>query len=532
MAMRLAEAYLIADQPEKVEEALALAGKIIAGEEGKGSLTVPNGEKDLDCFLRYLAQLAIQRNVAAKYRDGFLRRTDFFGEYRAWEAAEMFRKYVGDLQANPATVTDAPRIWNAILQILQDARQFTGDDKEFAARLDADIAAVQAYLAALAKDPPALTYAWNQAAERTNTAQSPQDWDQAAQMWRAVLGQLQGRPQADRTEAALRVVGAFMAKACALYKAGDKPGAQAALEQAREALGTGPNGVGADIPAADRDEITGRIENNLRALGAGEEKLVPTAPKAAPAYRGGPIGPCRARCVIIHYHERHQPDVADWLNRLQNNPEAVRRLVDWFNNGPLARKTPDAKRDFSADPNSPNYLVAFLSKHVQRTPGILRRGATQWCDHSGAGPWQSYPVRTDTAAYYLNNGVAIINADCSNPLAPIRVRKTVGEFICCPERALVKPFPQFPAVAYSLPEACFAIHIEGIFQPYALPNPFVAPLPVIPPAITVLSVPEVFPTLVRPQYEKGRPSYEKGGGGEEYDDGKGEPQPKTYGKPQ
>jgi len=528
MALRLAEAYLIADQPERVEQALALAEKIAAGEEGKGSLPVPNAEKVLMCFRRYLAEQAVKRNVVEKYRQGFLRRTDYFGEYRAWEAAEMYRKFVADLMANPATVTDAPRIWNAILGILQDARQFTDDNKDLQQRLDRDIAAVQTYLGQLQANPPAITYAWNQAANRTNTAQSPQDWDAAAQAWRGVLGMLQGRPAADRTEAALRIVNAYMKKADVLFKAGDKNGARAALEQAREALSNGPNGVGADVPAADRDETTKRLENNLRALGAGEEMLVPPGPANIAPYKGGPIGPCRARCVIIHYHEQHQPDVTDWLNRLQSNPDAVKRLVDWFNNGPLAQKTPDAKRDFSADPNSPNYLVTFLSKHIHRTPGNLRRGATQWCDHNGVGPWQGYPVRADTAAYYLENGVAIINADCSNPLAPIRVRKAPGEWMTCPERAIVKPFPQFPPIIYSMPMAEFSIYIEGIFQPYALPNPFVAPLPIIPPALSVLSVPETFPKLAPPSYEKGRPSYEKG---EEEKGGKSEPLPQ-YRKPQ
>jgi hypothetical protein len=203
--------------------------------------------------------------------------------------------------------------------------------------------------------------------------------------------------------------------------------------------------------------------------------------------------------MIMHYDRPHPADVADWLNRLQNDQDALRRLVDWFNNGPMAKATPDAKRDFSTDPNSPNYLVAFLSKNMNRTPGVLKRGTLQWCDHNGAGPWKSAPVRADGAAYYLNNGVPIINAECSNPLNPIRTRKLPApEWMECPESAAPRMIPPYPVINYGMPEAEFSFHVEGIFQPYALPLPAVVPVPIIPPAITVLSVPEVMPKLAIP----------------------------------
>lgn len=502
MAMKLAEAYMFAKNPAQVEKALAQAEAIAAGREGPGSLPVSDGAEQLRLFRRYMAKLAFQLNEQDKYRQGFLKNTDFGGQMRAYEASELFRSWVANLVARPSSVVDAPSTWQKILQLLQDARTLTGGNIMLQQHLDADIKAAQAYLQALEQTPPRIFYAWNQAAKRTNTAKTPADWDEAAKMWRDVLASLQGRPADERAEAAMRVVNAYLRKADLLYKAMDLNGAKAALEQARDAVGVGPMGVGAPLSPQDREMISKRIENNLKALGAAEEQLVPAGTPVIPAYKGGPIGPCRARCVIVHYHERHQPDVADWLNRLQNNPDAVKRLVDWFNNGPMARATADAKRDFSADPNSPNYLVAFLSKHVNRTPGVLKRGARQWCDHNGAGPWHSYPVRVDTGAYYLTNGVAIINADCSNPLAPIRTMKPKAEWMECPEFARARELPQFPAVSYGMPEAEFSFHVEGVFQPYALPLPAVTPVPIIPPAISVLSVPEVLPKLHLPKKRK------------------------------
>jgi hypothetical protein len=134
-------------------------------------------------------------------------------------------------------------------------------------RLDDEIRAVQDYLKALEANPPAITYRWNQAAERTNTAKTPADWEGAATTWREVLGLLQGRPAADRAEAARHVVNAYMRKADLLFRANDRPAARAALEQARDALGVGPTGVGAFLTPDDRSAITRRLENNLRALG-------------------------------------------------------------------------------------------------------------------------------------------------------------------------------------------------------------------------------------------------------------------------
>src|SRR5207244_2252046 len=82
-------------------------------------------------------------------------------------------------------------------------------------------------------------------------------------------------------DAGMPVVNAYMKKADVLFHAGDRAGARAALEQARDALGVGPNGVGSYVTAADREMTTRRIENNLRAVGAGET-LVPNVQARIP----------------------------------------------------------------------------------------------------------------------------------------------------------------------------------------------------------------------------------------------------------
>ena len=68
MAMRLAEAAMMAKQPQEVERALHLAEQIAAGQEGKGSLSVPDGEEQLRLLRRYLARLAFQTNQAHAFR--------------------------------------------------------------------------------------------------------------------------------------------------------------------------------------------------------------------------------------------------------------------------------------------------------------------------------------------------------------------------------------------------------------------------------------------------------------------------------
>src|SRR5204863_5187381 len=55
------------------------------------------------------------------YREGFLKKTDFGAEWRAADAADLFRRFVLDLQANPGSVVNAPATWSRILELLQDA---------------------------------------------------------------------------------------------------------------------------------------------------------------------------------------------------------------------------------------------------------------------------------------------------------------------------------------------------------------------------------------------------------------------------
>jgi hypothetical protein len=498
IAMKLAEAHMMAKHPAEVERVVALVEAIAAGREGPGSLAVPNSAEDVRLFRRYLAKLAYQTNQAAQFEanpQSFFRRTDFPGEYHAWEASDAFRSWVARL---PGSWAEAESTWGMILRHLEQARDMANGNNSLRQRVLADITAVNMFLQSLSQNPPRILLPWNAAAEATNAASrsnTPEAWNATAEAWRRVLPLLQGRPREERAEAEMHVVNAYLKIADVRHRANDAEGARRALDQAAAAL----SDIGADISAPDRMMVQQRIDNNRRSLAAQEERLVPPGPVRFPAYRGGDVGPCPFRCMIMHYDAPHKPDVTEWLNRLQNDQDALKRLVDWFNNGPMAVATPGAKRDFSTDPNSPNYLVAFLSKNMDRTPGVLRRGVRQWCDHMGAGPWHSAPVRANGAAYYLTNGVAIINAECANPLAPIRTSKVQPPpWMECQEQAAPRALPQFPVINYGMPQAEFSIHVEGIFQPYSLPLPPVVPVPVIPPAITVLSVPQVMPKLAIP----------------------------------
>jgi hypothetical protein len=308
-----------------------------------------------------------------------------------------------------------------------------------------------------------------------------------------------------------------MRKADVLFAAGRKEEAGRALMQARDALGVGPTGVGSAISAADQKMILDRIVNNEKAL-TGGQTLLPQPPKPFGVYQGPLIPPCehfiisrrggrtvrRERCMIVHYPKPHAGDAADWawtLNYLNEHREDLRRLVDWFNNGPVAQRTPDAKRDWTEET-----LLAFLSdeKMVRPQAGPLRKGTTQWCDRihlPGGGfrkEWHSSPVQEAGAAWYTTTGDMILNVKCANPLGVIRMVTTPVQWLPCEEMAATRAFPPYPVINYGMPQAEFSFHVEGIFQPYALPLPPVVPVPIIPPAITVLSVPEVMPKLAIP----------------------------------
>ncbi len=511
MAFKLAESYLAANNRQGVMRTMQLAERIVSGQEGPGSLPIPNGQEQLRLFRRYMAKLVFQRNLQNEYQD-LLRMSDFAGQYYAWEAAEAFRRFVEGLLRDPRSIVNSPVLWDAIIRHLETALQFAGQNQPLRQQLERDLAAAREYRMRIGQVPLAAYYEWNVAARMTNSAQTAEQWEAAAAKWREVLGLLQGGSPQDRARAAQHVVNGYLKKADVLHTAMNTDGARAALEQARDALGVGPMGVGAHIPAHEQEMIKRRIENNLASLAGPVEKLIPELANRIVAYRGPDIRPCGTPCMIVHYPEPHQPDVADLLERLQRNEPAgnndrgsLDRLVDWFNTSPMRRGDPTVKRDWT-----PETLLAFLSRNLGRGPdGVaLPRtavsGIKQWCDMDrklGEG-WHSYDIRTNSAAFYLKNGLKILNVECANPLDVIRVEYIPApEWQECVEEAELKEFPQFPAIVYGMPEAEFSSFIEGIFQPYALPLPTVTPVPILPPAISVLAVPEPLPKLAIPGWD-------------------------------
>jgi hypothetical protein len=272
-------------------------------------------------------------------------------------------------------------------------------------------------------------------------------------------------------------VNGYLKQADALFMMKDFAGAREALLQARAAAAGGQGGVGDALTEDDLRMIATHIDVNLRALQPGEARILANPAPFIP-YSGPVVPPDQNRCVITRYPAPITPDVERWVENLRNRPSTVRRLVDWFNNGPLARRYGDAKRNFSADPSSPNYLVDFLDANLSRTVGVLPVGSIQWCDHNGQGPWHSAVTKKTAAAYFMKNGTPLIRVACDNPLNPIRVigPPPPGRWVMCDESAVLIQPPTAPVINYGQPQAPFSFPVPQDYKPYVLARPAVAPV--------------------------------------------------------
>lgn len=492
VASQWAESALEAGDPGALGRAVEAADRIASGRFSPGLQGVARGSEFMALLRRYLARRIFERREVARYQD-FLRTTDYGGEYRAWDASKLYRQRVDRLRGNADLVADDPSTYENILRVLMEARTMTGSNADLQRRLDNDIAGTRAYLEALRQNPPRLTLEWNKAAGTTNSAKSPADWQRAADAWRGVLGMLAGRAQQQRRDAAMHIVHAYMRQADLLRMEGDRAGAREALQQARAALQI-EGGVGAELSEDDRQMLAARLANNLRALQPAEEIAGPS--RGFDPYAGPVVPPDQNRCVITRYPGKIDPDVEGWIENLRNRPSSVRRLVDWFNNGPMARNTPGAKRNFSADPNSPDYLVDFLDHNLSRTVGVLPIGSRQWCDHNGAGPWHSAVTTKTAAAYFLRNGTPIIRVACDNPLNPIRVVRTTARWIECEEKAVLIIPPVAPAISYGEPQAPFSFPVPQAYKSFVLPAPAGTPVEsIIQPPAALYVAPQVLPLL-------------------------------------
>lgn len=508
LATQMCLASVNSRQPAQLSAALNQANIIATGGEGNGTAAVPGGAAEVTRLRRYLVARVFELKDADRYRDTLLKDNDYAGEYLAYLAAEDARALDAALKANPAAGAEAKIRWQAIGKKLEVARAHAGGNTAITTKIDADLAKINTYCTAVDSCPPAIAVAWTNAAEKTNKSVKPADWDAAATSWRGVLAMMVGRPASERREAALHVVHSRLRKADLLYAGGNKEAARTALRQARAELSTMPEAVGSHLEDEDKERILERVANNGKALNAGTYLAGTRGEKGIPNFKGTTLKPVATECVIIRYKSPHTPNVDQWLQDLRTHPSAVRRLVDWFNNGPIAQKTPGAKRDFSANPASPNYLVTFLEKHVYRKPGALPVGTVQWCDHNGKGPWHGSVIKqAGGAAYYLKDGTPIIRTVCSNPIGVIRTYTSHAEWIPLQETAKPRAVPSYPSIAYAKPVTPMPpAGWTGKAQAYRLaaaPSPGVT---TVAPTATLLASTHVLPQLALPRCQIPEPA--------------------------
>ena len=489
LATREALAAVNNKMAQQAEAAAARAVAIAEGKEPGSATPLPAGV--LAEFNRALAARIFELNDADSYRSGaILTRTSYTGEHRAHLAAGVYDR--------AAKMPDQRELLQQVLGLLRQAEQESKLNPALQAKLAGEIKAVAEYDMALAQFPPALVAAWTAAADRTRKAMTPADWDGSVQAWQEVVRRAIGRPADERREAALLVVGSLLRKADAQAMEGDKEGARTSLRAARAQLSTMPEAVGAHLPEADRVRIEEHITANGKSLNAGVTPF-PAASAAVAPYRGGAISPPLSQCVIIRYRQPIVPNVDRWLSELKTHPNALRRLVDWFNNGPLARRDPLAKRDFSADPRSSTYLVAYLEENISRVPGPLPQGMLQWCDHDGKRPWHGTPIRARGAAYYLKNGVPLVNAACSNPLNAIRVTVTRGRWTNHTVAVRELPKTVAPVVEHAAPGKGSLPAFRASYPVYAYNQVPVTPQVTRPVATVLVGTANLMPRLSLPR---------------------------------
>ncbi len=507
LTQQLALAAVNGRQPEQAAAALNQANIIATGGEGNGTTALPGATAEVAKLRRYMVARVFELKDADRYRTTLLKDSDYIGEYLAYLASEEAKALDAALKANPTPGPEAQARWQAIGKKLEEARAHSGANSALTAKLDADLAEIKAYSTAVDSFPPTIAVAWTEAAGKTNQAAKPADWDVAATSWRGVLAMMVGRPATERREVALHVVHSHLRKADVLYAEGKKDAARTALRQARAELITMPEAVGSHLTQEDKERIEQRVSNNGKALNAGTYLAGTKGEKNIPGFRGSTLKPVATECVIIRYKSPHTPNVDQWLQDLRTHPSAVRRLVDWFNNGPVAQKTPGAKRDFSANPSSPNYLVTFLEKHAYRKPGALPVGTVQWCDHNGKGPWHGSVIKkAGGAAYYLKDGTPIIRTVCSNPIGVIRTYTVTAEWIPQEESASPRAVPGYPSIAYGKPVTPVA---PGGWterpQVYVLTAATAPKVNTVAPTATLVATTHVLPQLALPRCQVPEP---------------------------
>src|SRR5205823_1091975 len=90
------------------------------------------------------------------------------------------------------------------------------------------------------------------------------------------------------------------------------------------------------------EKWTAMMQALPRAAGAPARPSAPAKRAAAPTvriftpWRGGLVRACNNPWCVMRHPKRHKPDVGGFLAMLRKDDAARKKLVDWFNNGPLA----------------------------------------------------------------------------------------------------------------------------------------------------------------------------------------------------
>ena len=369
MQLRLAEALVAGRQAPRVETVLQAAATTEQGIRGRMP-GMPAGSA-VQAFSEYLAKRVFETGQQDQYMNGFLRRTQYAPLYVASRAAT----------GNSAEA----------LRLLQQAAGLAGTNTPLAARLRADIQALQSG----GPDSPAtrarreFVQRWNQAVATTRSARGVgagdaagfrRAWSDTATAWDGLVAAQGGTPDE--------------------------------LTMAR------------DYAARSRQATPGSRTSSTNVADASAYPAALQAAVAGP-YRGRPI-PAGDRMSILRATAPVTPNRDMWLEKLGRDPEALQLMVHWFNRGSSVTLAGNrvgnglrAKRfDSGAD------LLAFLRENTLPEAHVLPIGTTQWTvapqSRRATNPkWLGSRLGYKTAAYCLTNGIPLVNVRCSNPVSPI-----------------------------------------------------------------------------------------------------------------
>jgi hypothetical protein len=496
LALRWGAAAVQAQAPAaELAEAMKTAQDLAAGRSGGAAQQ--GRDHDLNLWYRYLAHLAHQNGSAATYATQLAGLSDYYAEHAAYRASQDYAGWVSG-GANPAN-------WPASIRTLMEQARAGTRSPVMRTAYERTIQDIDEFLAGRGLPGQAqqaadrVNEAWANAVRLTgdaNTASRGRQWAQAVGLWEqastawtaartAALGvdarllslspEAQAVLKAAQDDAGGLAAQAAFKKAEALHYS-DRSRASTALDEAERLAGSDPASqrVKALIAVARRAG-----DGKPAGLGADPGHWVYRA------YTGGRIPPRSDASTIVRYSAPHSASVGQWLARIRS-PRAedrdrvtgeypIDKLVKWFNRGyggliqvRNARGATRSPREHVRTGWTRETLLAFLEQNLRPTAGWLPRGTVQYGYLRGR--FVKGRVRLSTAAFYLNNGRAIISAHCSNPLDVILVTPgSAGWPPMTPVAYSYKLQPPIidtvpPNVAYRQPNATFEFAQYGFWD--------------------------------------------------------------------